>query len=40
MVSLNPPVCDFGMRAPGFDLLGVDGQRYTWNKCAVQRACW
>ena len=31
MVSLNPPVCDFGWRAPDFDLLGVDGKRYTLN---------
>ncbi len=29
MVSLNPPVCNFGWRAPDFDLLGVDGKRYT-----------
>ena len=29
MVSLNPPVCNFGQPAVDFDLLGVDGQRYT-----------
>ncbi|MDO9283037.1 MAG: thioredoxin family protein [Methylotenera sp.] len=29
MVSLNPPVCNFGQRAADFDLLGVDGKRYT-----------
>ncbi|OIR06645.1 thiol-disulfide oxidoreductase ResA [mine drainage metagenome] len=29
MASLNPPVCNFDMRAPDFDLLGVDGKRYT-----------
>lgn len=29
MVSLNPPVCNFGWHAPDFDLLGVDGRRYT-----------
>lgn len=29
MVSLNPPVCDFDWPAPAFDLLGVDGQRYS-----------
>jgi peroxiredoxin len=29
MASLNPPVCDFGLRAPDFNLLGVDGKRYT-----------
>lgn len=29
MVSLNPPVCSFGQPAVDFDLLGVDGKRYT-----------
>lgn len=29
MVSLNPPVCNFGERAHDFDLLGVDGKRYS-----------
>jgi peroxiredoxin len=29
MVSLQPPICDFGWKARGFDLLGVDGKRYT-----------
>lgn len=29
MVSLNPPVCNFGQPAVDFNLLGVDGQRYT-----------
>ncbi|MCX8518892.1 MAG: thioredoxin family protein, partial [Methylophilaceae bacterium] len=29
MVSLNPPVCDFGWQAPDFDLLGVDDQRHN-----------
>ncbi len=29
MVSLQPPLCDFGWKAPDFDLLGVDGVRYT-----------
>lgn len=29
MVSLNPPVCDFGWKARDFDLMGVDGKRYT-----------
>ncbi len=28
MVSLQPPLCDFGWSAPDFDLLGVDGKRY------------
>lgn len=29
MVSLNPPVCNFGEHAVDFNLLGVDGKRYT-----------
>ena len=29
MVSLNPPVCNFGQRATDFNLLGVDGNRYN-----------
>jgi len=29
MVSLNPPVCNFGQPAADFDLPGVDGKRYT-----------
>ncbi|NOT14035.1 MAG: thioredoxin family protein [Methylotenera sp.] len=29
MVSLNPPVCNFGERAHDFNLLGVDGKRYS-----------
>ncbi len=29
MVSLQPPVCDFGWKARPFDLPGVDGKRYT-----------
>lgn len=28
MVSLQPPLCDFGWKAPEFDLPGVDGMRY------------
>jgi peroxiredoxin len=28
MVSLQTPVCDFGWRAPEFDLPGVDGKRH------------
>jgi len=29
MVSLQPPLCDFGWKAPDFDLPGVDGMRYN-----------
>ena len=32
MVSLHPPVCDFGWKARDFNLLGVDGKRYTLEK--------
>lgn len=33
MVSLNPPLCDFGAKAPEFDLVGTDGQFWTLDKC-------
>jgi peroxiredoxin len=29
LVSLQPPVCDFGWKARDFDLPGVDGRRHT-----------
>lgn len=29
MVSLHPPICNFGWKALDFDLLGVDGNRYN-----------
>lgn len=29
MVSLQAPLCDFGWKARPFDLLGVDGRRYS-----------
>jgi len=29
MVSLQPPLCDFGWKARNFDLPGVDGKRYN-----------
>jgi len=29
MVSLNPPVCDFGWKAPDFSLPGTDGRQWT-----------
>lgn len=33
MVSLNPPVCDFGTKAIEFDLPGTDGQNWTLDQC-------
>lgn len=34
MVSLQPPLCQFGWKAVDFDLLGVDGKRYNLaNSC-------
>ena len=33
MVSLNPPVCDFGLPAADFDLPGTDGRRHTLASC-------
>ncbi len=34
MVSLQPPLCDFGWGAPDFDLPGIDGKRYQLaNSC-------
>ncbi|MBM4207748.1 MAG: thioredoxin family protein [Gammaproteobacteria bacterium] len=33
MVTLNPPVCDFGALAPDFKLLGVDGKTHTLQGC-------
>src|SRR3989338_1311895 len=32
MVSLQPPLCDFGWKARDFDLPGVDGKRYDLAK--------
>lgn len=34
MVSLQPPLCDFGWKALPFDLLGVDGNRHTLESAA------
>jgi len=33
MVSLQPPVCEFGTKAIDFTLLGVDQQQWTLEKC-------
>ena len=37
MVSLQPPVCEFGKKAPDFSLQGVDQQQWTLKKCAGER---
>jgi peroxiredoxin len=29
MAAVSPPICEFGLKAPDFDLEGVDGRRYT-----------
>jgi peroxiredoxin len=34
MASLQTPVCDFGWKAPGFELLGVDGK--IWDLARVK----
>lgn len=34
MVSLNPPVCNFGWQAPDFSLPGVDGKLWTLKDAA------
>jgi len=33
MVSLNPPICDFGAKAIDFNLPGTDGHNWTLEKC-------
>jgi peroxiredoxin len=33
MVKLETPLCDFGKKAPDFDLPGVDGRRWTLQQC-------
>jgi peroxiredoxin len=37
MVSLNPPVCDFGWKAPDFCLPGVDGRQWTLSELMGDR---
>ena len=37
MVSLQTPVCDFGVPAPDFDLPGVDGRRWSRDACMGER---
>jgi peroxiredoxin len=33
MVSLEPPICDFGQKATDFALLGIDGRTWTLQQC-------
>ncbi len=37
MVSLETPVCDFGLAAPDFSLPGVDGKTWTLQDCAGEK---
>ncbi|MDH5445559.1 MAG: thioredoxin family protein [Gammaproteobacteria bacterium] len=37
MVSLETPVCDFGLAAPEFSLPGVDGKSWTLQDCAGEK---
>jgi peroxiredoxin len=37
MVSLQPPVCEFGLAAPDFSLPGVDGRTWTLAECAGEK---
>jgi peroxiredoxin len=37
MVSLETPVCEFGKPAIDFDLLGVDGRRWSLERCRGER---
>lgn len=37
MVSLQPPVCDFGAPAVDFDLPGVDGRSWSLQQCMGEK---
>lgn len=37
MVSLETPVCEFGLPAPDFNLPGVDGRNWTLEQCRGPR---
>ena len=37
MVSLETPVCDFGLAAPEFSLPGVDGKTWTLQNCKGEK---
>jgi peroxiredoxin len=36
MVSLEPPICDFGQKAPNFELPGIDGRSWSLQQCMGQ----
>ncbi len=36
-MAVSPPVCDFGWKAPGFDLPATDGRRYSLTQIAGPR---
>jgi hypothetical protein len=40
MVSLSPPVCDFGRAAIDFDLPGSTAGATAWPARAGRKACW
>lgn len=37
MVSLETPICEFGLAAPDFSLQGVDGRNWTLAECAGKK---
>jgi peroxiredoxin len=37
MVSLETPICDFGLPAPDFTLPGVDGRSWSLRECAGEK---
>jgi len=37
MVSLNPPVCDFGVKAIDFNLIGTDDRFWSLEKCMGEK---
>ncbi|MCU7921626.1 MAG: thioredoxin family protein [Candidatus Thiodiazotropha sp. (ex Dulcina madagascariensis)] len=37
MVSLQTPICDFGVDAPDFTLPGVDGREWSLRQCAGEK---
>jgi peroxiredoxin len=37
MVSLETPVCDFGKKAPNFELPGVDGRTWSLQQCMGEK---